>query len=547
MKSKFLHFAIVLVGLLVSSSVLSSQTAIERMKKDYPSLMQLYGDRIPSQKAHYIFVVDVSSSMRPYEAVVKNNLLSFLKAVHDGDQVSLIKMSDERNTGFVGLLKCATLDPAIRSSIQQVVSGLTFNRQGSSGDGSDGFTMANCVLQAINTVGSNDLTFVYMLTDFEYWTHKNGYNKNAEDWNSLIGKLPEGKMDGMCKYGIELSTGNSIRQTAVFKQELDQIFGQVQYQAVGSAALLSNWFSHIETGVMSIKLNNLLKEDWNNAINDFNPEISLNGNDIVLAVSGTETPLIDQAEVTMRTNDPHIRTAQTTGTIPGTFNIGEISIDPASKSILPGYLTVGGNDCDINIRLITPYDDEISRLQGVCGVVPGQDGAINMNLEQSVAMPKLRTWNSVIPLWAWILIAAFVLIAILSVLYQQFLIKVDREWSVSVKGTQPNGETIRANGDALKAPFTFGGSSDADIRVKNTPWTMEVKGRKFNPLFVWRKSGYYLTLLEGQYADVDLQDGSDPVTISVGKTCFLYRAGQSEYIRIHIHERGATDYKIDLN
>ena len=160
---------------------LNAQTKAKvAMERDFPELMKLYGDRISDQKAHYIFVVDVSSSMREYESTVKTNLLQFLDAVPDGDQVSLIKMSDETHTGFVGLLKCATLNSSVRSSIRDVVNDFNFNRNGSPEDGSDGFTMTKCVIEAINVVGSNELTFVYMLTDFEYWTHNNRYYVNTK-------------------------------------------------------------------------------------------------------------------------------------------------------------------------------------------------------------------------------------------------------------------------------------------------------------------------------------------------------------------------------
>ena len=256
-----LFLSAILLHMTASMAAQNTQ-AMTAMRTDFPELMALYGDRISGQKAHYIFVVDVSSSMLPYEAVVKNNFLQFMNAVPDGDQVSLIKMSDESHTGFVGLLKCTPLDNNTRSSIKEVVNGFRFNRNGSPEDGSDGFTMAKNVIDAINVVGSNDLTFVYMLTDFEYWTHKFKYEKSREDWSSLISLLPEAKMDGMCKYGIELNSGGRLRQEAIFKNELDRIFGKVEYQSVGSASLLSNWFSHIATNVMSVKLNSLLKEDW---------------------------------------------------------------------------------------------------------------------------------------------------------------------------------------------------------------------------------------------------------------------------------------------
>jgi hypothetical protein len=523
-----------------------SSTAIITMKRDYPLLMQRYGDRIESQKAHYIFVVDVSSSMLPYETVVRNNFLQFLQAVPDGDQVSLIKMSDENNTGFVGLLKCVSLDPAVRNSIREVVNGFRFNRPGSPQDGSDGYSMAKCVLEAINVVGSNDLTFVYMLTDFEYWTHSNHFAKPAAAFASLVGKLPEGKLDGMCKYGIELNAGSNLNQAAIFKPELDKIFGKVEYQSVGSAALLSNWFTHVATGVMAVKLNRLLKEDWNKTIEQIQSEVVLDGNDVVLKVSGTNSPLIDGANVEFKSQENHINVIPASGSIPGDIKIGELCLDE-SKTILPGFISVGGSDSSVDIHLTSPYSEEISRLQGVCGEVAGQNGTVDFKLSQTEKLPELRTWNSILPLWAWIIIAVILLTILLSILYQNVLIHVDRDWSVAVKGTSPGGDTVRANGDAIKAPFKFGGNSEVDIRVKNAPWTIAIKGHRYNPLLFWKKSGYYATLLEGTFADVDCQDGSDPVTISVGQSCFLFKAGKSGFIRIHIHEKGGVDYRIDLN
>ena len=517
-----------------------------QMERDYPLLMQRYGDRIESQKAHYIFVVDVSSSMLPYEAVVRNNFLQFLQAVPDEDQVSLIKMSDENNTGFVGLLKCVTLKPDVRNSIREVVNGFSFNRPRSPQDGSDGFSMAKCVLEAINVVGSNDLTFVYMLTDFEYWTHANRYKKNAENWASLEGKLPEGKLDGMCKYGIELNAGSNLNQAAIFKPELDKIFGKVEYQSVGSAALLSNWFTHVATGVMAVKLNRLLKEDWNKTIEQIQSEVVLDGNDVVLKVSGTNSPLIDGANVEFKSQENHINVIPASGSIPGDIKIGELCLDE-SKTILPGFISVGGSNSSIDIHLTSPYSEEISRLQGVCGEVAGQNGAVDFKLSQTEKLPELRTWNSILPIWAWIIIAAILLVILLSFLYQYLLINLKRDWSVSVRGTFVGGEPpVRANGDSLHVPFTVG-EGDADVSVKKAPWTIAVVGKRYNPLLVWKKSGYYLVLKNGEFALVDFEDGSEPITLSVGENCFLFKAGRSGFARVQIKERNDYDFRIDLN
>ena len=112
-------------------------------------------------------------------------------------------------TDYVNMFKCITLDSRVRQSFYSSINGggFQFLEDGDPRNGSDGFTTARLILDAINTVGSNELTFIYLLTDFEYWTHANHYDKNKEDWKSLLNKVPESYRNGMCKFGIELDSG----------------------------------------------------------------------------------------------------------------------------------------------------------------------------------------------------------------------------------------------------------------------------------------------------------------------------------------------------
>lgn len=518
--------------------------AMDAMRRDYPKLMAMYGDQISGLKAHYIFVVDISSSMLPYESVVKRNILQFLDAVPDGDQISLIKMSDENHTGYIGLLKCTKLDNSVRASITEVVNGFHFNRTGSPEDGSDGFTMAKTVIDAINTVGSNDLTFVYMLTDFEYWTHRNRYNKNSEDWRSLEKLLPKDKVGGMCKYGIELSTGSTLNQNAIFKGELDRIFGKVEYQSVGSAALLSNWFSHVASGVMAVKLNTLLKKDWKEVDESVESKLTMAGNDLKFHLSAKDSPLVDGATVGLKTDNKYfVPAASEKGPFPGSVTVGRLELTRANKTFLPSEIRTGGNDYTAEITFGSPYAEEISRLQGVCGEVAGQGDAVSLTRMEEGTLPSLRAWNSILPLWLWILIAVIILVIIASFVYEYAFIKFDREWSLSVKASTPDGGSQKYNLDEVKAPFTFG-PKESDLHVNGAPWAIKVYGKRHNPL-TFQKSGYMLELEQGSFADVEI-DGDEPKTISMGDKLFLCAAGHSSIVDVRIKEKGTT-YKVSLN
>lgn len=539
-----LFISALFILITVSMTAQNSQ-AMSAMRKDYPKLMSLYGDRISGQKAHYIFVVDVSSSMLPYETVVKDNFLQFMNAVPDGDQVSLIKMSDESHTGFVGLLKCTPLDQTTRASIKEVVNGFRFNKNGSSEDGSDGFTMAKSVIDAINVVGSNDLTFVYMLTDFEYWTHKFKYEKSKENWSSLTSLLPEAKMDGMCKYGIELNSGGNLRQEAIFKNELDRVFGKVEYQSVGSAALLSNWFSHIAASVMSVKLNSLLKEDWKQVVESIKSDISVSGGEVIFHMDAMQTPLVNGAVVTLKTNNEYYSPIESESTFPGSITVGKLVQPVSEKSIFPGFRQMGGDDYEAKITLLSPYAEEINRLQGVCGEVAGQGDAVNLSYTESGKLPSASVWNSILPLWLWILILCIIIVVIASFIYEYTFLKLDHEWTVSVKALTSDGSSARFNSDGLKAPFIFGPANSA-MQIKGASWAIKVYSKRHNPL-TFKKSGYFLTLVQGSFSDVETDFDEEPRTISVGESVFLCAPGKSTAVSIRIKEKGKTDYKISLD
>lgn len=528
------------------NGIYAQTQAMTAMKQDYPGLMSLYGDRISGQKAHYIFVVDVSSSMLPYEAVVKKNFLQFMNAVPDGDQVSLIKMSDESHTGFVGLLKCTPLDNNTRASIKEVVNGFRFNKNGSSEDGSDGFTMAKNVIDAINVVGSNDLTFVYMLTDFEYWTHKNKYDKNKENWNSLVSLLPETKMKGMCKYGIEINCGAKLRQEAIFKNELDKIFGKVEYQSVGSASLLSNWFSHIATSVMSVKLNSLLKADWKQEEESIKFSVTISGNDVDFHLDAVQTPLVNGAVVVLKTpNSYYSPVAPSGGSFPGTITVGNLNLPSSERCFFPNFQQLGGDEYEAKISFQSPYADEISRLQGVCGEVGGQKDALNLTRIESGHLPSANVWNSVLPIWVWVIIIFIIIAIIASFVYEYAFLKLNREWSVSVKAIAPDGNSARYNSDSMKAPFTLG-PADSDLPVKGAPWAIKLYTKRYNP-FTFKKSGYFLMLGQGTFADVQTDYDDEPRTISIGESSFLCAPGKSIAVNVRIKEKGKTDYKISLD
>ena len=68
--NNLLKITIALCALMFVFPANAQNSATESMVADYPMLMQKYGNQLQAQHAHYIFAVDVSSSMLQYESTV---------------------------------------------------------------------------------------------------------------------------------------------------------------------------------------------------------------------------------------------------------------------------------------------------------------------------------------------------------------------------------------------------------------------------------------------------------------------------------------------
>ena len=237
------------------SSMSSPQDAV---KKDYPNLSEMYGMKeLEKQKAHYIFAIDVSSFMSTNLQVIKPLIKEFIKALPDGDQVTFIRKSSTENTDYVQNIKSITINNEVRDLLPRILDGSDFEIQNA---GSDGYAMTNKILDAIMNPMSEGLVFVFMFTDFEYWTTQNQYDKKKVDWAALVDKF---------KPFIDLTNGdqsrvvfpyafyfrdNEYRQQADYRPELKEIFGSLNEPPVGEASILRAFFTNLEANALVYRL-----------------------------------------------------------------------------------------------------------------------------------------------------------------------------------------------------------------------------------------------------------------------------------------------------
>ena len=544
---KLLKIALAVFALMTVYTASAQTTAKQSMINDYPMLMAKYGELLEQQHAHYIFAVDISSSMLQYESTVKANFLAFVDAIPNGDQITLIRMADKEHTDFVGgMYKCITLDDQVRNDLRTVIysNQFQFLRNGDPHDGSDGYKMAELVMEAINTIGGNDLTFVYMFTDFEYWTKEFKFNPAQEDWAALKSKMPSHRRFSTCKYGLELNFNNpNLRRHAIIKKQLDDVFGVIDYQTVSSAAVLKQWFGHTIANVMAAKLNSMVKNDWDAFDQSVKCKVRGNGSKVDAVITCNPTDLVSGLRVVPTSGDPAFRTNEVivdaSNKTSATF--GQYVIDP--ETWMPSQKELGGSPVDLDIVYLSPYQDEINRLQELC-----KDGHKSPTVKSidGQTIPKLRVWNSFIPLWVWILSGIIILVVIASILYTLFFIKQDREWQLTVTRFDADGNRVRELNTYVQAP------TDIQSHINRKPvadWVIGLHAKKYNPLNVFKlgKTGYYVTLKSGTF--LDIMDPYDPKTslhtLSMGEETFVCSSSKPDQVVMQI-KSGVNKYKIEI-
>ena len=516
---------IALVALAAMMPLRAADDELAALRKDYKMLTNRYGDRLESRTAHYIFAIDVSNSMQNYRDTTRSSIINFINAVPDGDQISIILMGDKAQTVFLDNIQCITLDGSVRQAIKEALRSPRFNFDK---DGSDGYTMAYRVLEALNSVGSSELTFLYTLTDFEYWTRDYHYNKNAENWASLRDKLSDKHRGMLCGYGIEINFDNVRHPEAIFKPELDMIFGRLDYRPTSSPKLLSQWFGHVIDNIRANKIYAMLKADWAALTDSCRVQLKASGADVVLKVDIPESDLIDGYHA-------HAVPVEGFNALPLAESNGD------KKAVLgtwqqcrhwwPCFTRVGGDTMTVEVTYDSRYAKEIASLQELCN---GKDGErLESTKNYTLETPTMWVWNSTLAWPLWLLIILVVLAAIASVVYT-LTRKYDKRLSFTVYRT---GGQLPCNGDTRRYPYTLGDGCTLD--VPSATWKVRVTTHKGVWLAFGWKNGYYLTLLAGNRATL-YNNRNDKVqaTLRRGQKALLFGRNNKKPLRLEIDEDG---------
>lgn len=247
MKKNHIYRLVLLV--LVSWLGLSAmaQTAIERLKQDYPAVMEQYGKRLEAQKADYVIAIDVSGTMMRHTELVLPALYSFIDALPDGDYLSIIKFGTiAQEVGLSG-----KVDETTRDGFKRTLSTI-YQRDPQFVSSTDLSAMCDAILTQMSRPGGNDLKYIFMFTDF---INESGASSKWQSMRDRVSALY--KMNIVRSFAMQLPGSGSGRDIQLVRD----VFPNLQTIDVNNSAQLNEWFEGQKADISKERLKDLIRGD----------------------------------------------------------------------------------------------------------------------------------------------------------------------------------------------------------------------------------------------------------------------------------------------
>lgn len=255
--------AVILAGIMtLPLSSAKAQSAIERLKLDYPAVMEHYAKRLEAQKADYIITIDVSGSMNQYKDIVVPALNSFLASLPEDDYVSIIKFGTKaEEVGLSGKINKTTIG-AFQNTLSHV-----YDKDPAFSSRTDLAAMCDAVLAQMSRPGGNDLKYVFMFTDFV-----NEPGSAASSWSELANRVSAIAKNNMVRaFAMQLPGSNSGRDIQLVRN----VYQGLQTISINNSAQLNEWFEGQKAEISKVRLKDLIKGDFDQWYNEGNIAMAL--------------------------------------------------------------------------------------------------------------------------------------------------------------------------------------------------------------------------------------------------------------------------------
>ena len=411
--------------LLIFCPFINSQNLLP---KDFPVLSAHYN--VSGKHSDFVVVIDRSGSMKKLWPEVISSLSDFISALPDSDYISIL--------GFADKCEPLLIPRLITNESTKIIDEELLNLSQPNGGYTDLFEAANKSLDELNRPNSNELKFLFFITDFDNdppkntnWNSSNLFKLNDKYKNVIVNtnKL-------LRVYALQLALGSTAGKDY---NEFNSVFDNNVNRILLDKNSIKDWFKRLKAEYEREKLKLVLEQNIKNGITISN--IESNREYLFFPSQSFIVTLKSSLKIPIKINSINISTTK----------YSDISKTDINKVIEPGS----------NLKITIPFNSSLNSLTnfidakysfGINSVKvvsqfeqEKEFGILNLSTQrnylftsiQSIYVPKGISYLGLI-IFAVILFAIFYLI---------WITWIKPEWIFNRKGFKI---TISLNGITLK-------------------------------------------------------------------------------------------------
>lgn len=536
MKHRITHFFLAVVLVMSIAPSLHAQSPTAYLEKAYPKLTELFRDELNRYTAHYIFAIDVSGSMKKNSPAVTSSLISFFKALPDGDRVDVIPFGNEAMLNMMDY--SGVINPQVRQTLCNNIGGFYTNSSYSRE-----MIMTTNVGRAVDAVAKNmannrdyKVNVVIIITDFLNCEQLHNARKLTPETVSRIHDAIAAASNGIytrfVALGLPFSPTNEDAPGYCLGQLKDEVFNlEDSYLEVVSmqnpSDQIGQWFEQLKRDIMVTKLRAVI--DNANRVNpatlkvkttiDGNvdarvswrpsklyPEIKIDSSYLL----GDDFKFINYTKNFTRTTDTLIE-----------VELGKIKHRSMGLHQLQDTLNLG-------LTLPTEYDNELTSL-GVKKPLPNTRSEI----KRLIFTFPLSFWFTC----TLIILIILYIIGVINAIARNG--KLSFSGKVTFYDDMGNQIDSPVNITRQTSTLVFGAGGSPRLSVEDAAWQFTLSKRNGNPFVVFAKP-YFLwerkrgSVLSGRAASGKLSPwGSKTATLACGPT----RNERSHSVKIQLLNR----------
>ena len=403
--------------LLLCAFFASAQTdPLAYLRKQCPSLTEMYKTELENCHAHYIMAVDVSLSMCKYEPNVLPALKSFVKALPNGDKVTLIpfaQTADDNKMGFD-----VEITDQTKASLLQVMETLYpsgAERKNKHYYDTDIFQAQQAVARSVQQNAQYEVNIIIFITDMMHCPSNNIDRQfTSDELSQMATLLKSARSKHECRlFALELPQSGKPEGYVLpalkelYEKEWDVNMEQVRVPN-NSEALIGQWFEKQKDRIMFTKLQAIIINE-----NKANPivaetDVDIDGNvkakvrwtagKLYPKITIDSTYIAEGSSFYFKENKDYIHYSA----------VGELNEDDMKLGKIKNrnmFFHQLADTLYFDVSLPVPYQDEIDKL------LEGRPGPVAGASEYKDQL----IWTFFLPLWLTAVIAALILLYLILV------------------------------------------------------------------------------------------------------------------------------------